>query len=117
MRSAVYRAGLRFRTRNGDLPGSPDLANRRSGWAVFVHGCFWHRHRGCAKSGVPRRNRAYWLDKLARNEARDRRALLALRRLGFDVRVVWQCELASPTRRARVLDRLVSGLKAARART
>src|SRR5262249_2591674 len=78
--------------RNGDLPGSPDAANRTRLWAVFVHGCFWHRHDGCVRTTTPKRNRAFWEAKFAANQTRDRRAGLALRRLGYTVVIVWECE-------------------------
>src|SRR5262249_22153551 len=84
--------GARFTTHNRDLPGSPDLANRSKGWSVFVHGCFWHGHEGCKKATVPKRNNAFWKKKIADNRARDVRKEAALRQLGHDVIVVWQCE-------------------------
>jgi DNA mismatch endonuclease (patch repair protein) len=85
--------GARYRTRNRDLPGSPDIANRSRRWAVFVHGCFWHHHRGCYRATIPKRNRAFWLDKFQANRARDARALRRLRRLGFRCLVVWECQI------------------------
>src|SRR5258708_3403168 len=79
----LSRLGLRFRTRNKDLPGSPDAANRAKRWAVFVHGCYWHSHARCAKATVPKRNRAFWVDKFATNRERDRRVVGELRAQGF----------------------------------
>ncbi len=84
--------GLRYRRKNRDLPGSPDFANRTRKWAVFVHGCFWHSHAGCFKATVPKRNRDFWLAKFATNRKRDRRAVTALRRRGYVVLVVWECD-------------------------
>ena len=83
--------GLRYRLSNRDLPGSPDFANRRARWAVFVHGCFWHRH-GCSASTTPARNREFWEAKFARNLARDARSIEELRVSGYRVLVVWECE-------------------------
>lgn len=101
VRAIVWRMGLRFRTNNGDLPGSPDLANRWRKWAIFVHGCFWHWHAGCRKATIPKRNRPYWLKKFATNRARDLRVARGLRRLGYAVLKVWQCQL-SPERIGRL---------------
>jgi DNA mismatch endonuclease (patch repair protein) len=91
VRSALAELGQRYRLQNRDLPGSPDLANRRARWAIFVHGCFWHRH-GCSATTTPTRNRDFWEAKFARNVARDARAIAALEELGYRVIVIWECE-------------------------
>lgn len=91
VRRVVAAMGWRYRTVNRDLPGSPDLANRTRKWAVFVHGCFWHRHKGCPKATVPKANRAFWLAKFSANQARDKHALTELRNMGFSVAIVWEC--------------------------
>lgn len=91
VRAALRLAGKSYRLHNRDLPGSPDAANRKRRWAIFVHGCFWHRH-GCKASTTPRRNAAYWQQKFSRNVARDQRAIRDLEARGFLVLVVWECE-------------------------
>ena len=96
VRSALHALGARFRTRNRDLPGSPDVANRSRRWAVFVHGCFWHRHQGCARTTTPTRNREFWQAKFDANVARDARVVDELRRRGYAVLVVWECETPRP---------------------
>lgn len=100
VRAMVSALGHRYRTHNRDLPGSPDLANRTRRWAVFVHGCYWHSHQGCRRATVPKNNRAFWEAKFAANRARDARALRALRRAGYRVAVVWECELVEAPERA-----------------
>jgi len=92
VRRALRALGHQFRVRNRDLPGSPDIANRTRRWAVFVHGCFWHRHKGCIRTTTPKRNRKFWTSKFELNQERDRRALRKLRRLGYKAVVVWECE-------------------------
>src|SRR5439155_18738791 len=87
---ALRGLGLRFGTRNKDLPGSPDIANRSRRWAVFVHGCFWHGHPGCAMATIPKRNRSFWLGKFTDNRARDRRVVRTLRYMGYRILVIWQ---------------------------
>ena len=94
VRQIIYDLGHRYRVENRDLPGSPDIANRSRGWAVFVHGCYWHRHRDCPKTTTPTRNRAFWEDKFKANVERDRRALRQLRQKGYRPIVVWECECA-----------------------
>ena len=104
VRAALRALGLHYRISNRDLPGSPDIANRRHRWAIFVHGCFWLRHGGCKRTTSPKRNAAFWSQKFEANVARDARAMAALDAMGFKVAVVWECEALLPTTRlARVL--------------
>lgn len=90
--AALRELGVAYRLNVKSLPGSPDFANRKRKWAVFVHGCYWHHHTGCKRATVPKTNEAFWRGKFADNRARDARAILALRRVGFRVAVVWECE-------------------------
>lgn len=99
VRRAVHRMGYRYRLHVRDLPGSPDLVFPRLRKVIFVHGCFWHRHR-CRRATTPATRRTFWLTKFAENRARDRRSIRALRRDGWDVYVVWECW----TRRGEWLD-------------
>ena len=108
VRQACRRLGMHYRTSNEDLPGSPDLANRSRRWAIFVHGCFWHRHAGCSKATTPKRNSEFWSAKLERNVERDRAVRVALRRLNFRVLTLWQCEAESPAVLARRLGKFCS---------
>ncbi len=93
---------FRYRVRNRNLPGSPDLANRARFWALFVNGCFWHGHKHCmkTKSGrsprVPASNRGYWQRKILENRRRDARKCRELRARGFTVALVWECQLTDP---------------------
>ena len=84
--------GLRFRLHGGKLPGRPDIVLPKYRTVVFVHGCFWHRHRGCRNCTTPTNRREWWLEKLNANAARDRLHSAALRRLGWKVVVVWECQ-------------------------
>jgi DNA mismatch endonuclease, patch repair protein len=105
VRRGARLAGVRFTRRNRDLPGSPDLANRKRRVAVFVHGCYWHRHIGCPRTTTPRNNRAFWIAKFARNVERDKEVIRDLAKLGFRIAVIWECEAADIDR---VVERLVS---------
>jgi DNA mismatch endonuclease (patch repair protein) len=84
--------GLRYRLNVRSLPGSPDLANKKGGWAIFVHGCFWHRHPGCAKATMPKRNAKFWREKFEANSRRDEIKIAALEAAGYHVAIVWECE-------------------------
>lgn len=92
VRRIAHRMGLRFRLHRKDLPGRPDLVFSRHRLAVFVHGCFWHQHDGCRFAHVPKSRVAFWVDKFAKNVARDRRNIESLRELGWRVGVIWECE-------------------------
>lgn len=95
LRSALWYAGHRYRLRNSDLPGRPDMANRSRKWAVFVNGCFWHQHPGCPRATVPGRNRDFWLEKFEANRRRDAANEATLRDDGYTVATVWECEIES----------------------
>jgi DNA mismatch endonuclease, patch repair protein len=112
VRRLLHGFGLRFRIRNRDLPGAPDVANRTQHWAVFVHGCFWHAHQGCHRATVPKRNRQFWTTKFADNRARDARVVRALRRRGYRTVIVWECEASHPLKLSQRLRRLLAGLNA-----
>lgn len=93
VRQVLTALGYRYRLNRGDLPGKPDVAFIGRRKAVFVHGCFWHGH-DCARGGrAPKANAEYWRAKIARNRARDARALDELRGMGWDALVLWECEL------------------------
>ncbi len=92
--AACRDLGITYRRNVRSLPGSPDLANKSRRWAIFVNGCFWHAHRGCRKATVPKRNNAFWVEKLASNRKRDAAKIRALRALGYRVMVVWECDIA-----------------------
>lgn len=104
VRSLLHRMGFRFRLHRRDLPGSPDIVLPRHGIVVFVHGCFWHRHAGCEHATTPKSNSEFWLQKFAKNVERDKRNRRDLRRLGWKVVVVWECELKKPAKLKRHLS-------------
>ena len=93
VRSALFRFGWRFRLHRKDLPGTPDLVFVGLRKVIFVHGCYWHGHRGCKYAKLPQTNRAFWRSKIHRNQVRDRAALRTLKQLGWKSLVVWTCEL------------------------
>ncbi len=105
VRRLIHALGYRYRLHGSDLPGKPDIVLPRHGKAVFVHGCFWHRHACPAGESTPATRVDYWQAKFDRNVARDRASLRKLRGLGWSVLVVWECQTRPRTR-----DRLRSRL-------
>src|SRR6185312_3210938 len=104
VRKIVHALGYRYRLHRRDLPGRPDLVLSRHRAVIFVHGCFWHRHRPpCALARLPKSRLSFWMPKLEANRMRDETTSEALARLGWRVLVVWECELSD---RERVTDKL-----------
>lgn len=97
VRSALHRAGYRFRLHVAGLPGKPDLVFAKHRAVIFVHGCYWHRHEGCPIASTPSTNREFWDDKFDANVKRDRQAREALQSEGWRVAVVWECETRKQT--------------------
>lgn len=98
VRAFVHKLGFRFRLHAADLPGRPDLIFPGRRKAIFVHGCFWHRHNHCILARVPKSRPEFWLPKLEKNKARDTANRRALTRLGWSSMVIWECELRNPIR-------------------
>lgn len=99
VRRALHAAGLRYRLHAKDLPGKPDIILPSRRIAIFVHGCFWHRHPdpSCKLARMPKSRIDFWQEKLEANRARDGRNEAALRAAGWDVRVIWECEISEHT--------------------
>lgn len=116
VRSAAHRAGMRFSLHDPGLPGRPDIVMPARRLAVFVHGCFWHRHGGCSKTTTPKANARFWREKFEANVARDARNLADLRKLGWRVVVVWECETHDTKQLRRRLLRLASAHPVRRSR-
>jgi DNA mismatch endonuclease (patch repair protein) len=96
VRKAAHKLGYRFRLHKTELPGTPDLVFSSRNVAVFVHGCFWHRHQDCRYCYNPKSNIEFWKEKFKNNVARDERAKRELERLGWRVAIIWECETADP---------------------
>lgn len=94
-RRALHRLGLRYTLHDRNLPGTPDVIFPKYNVAVFVHGCFWHRHTNCKKSATPKTNASFWETKFNANVERDSRKIRDLELKGWRVFVVWQCELST----------------------
>lgn len=93
MRKALFAAGFRYRKNDRRYPGSPDIVLPKYRTAIFINGCFWHGHTGCRYFVWPESNGDFWREKISRNMERDRQNCAALRAQGWNVIVVWECEL------------------------
>ncbi len=108
VRRVVHALGYRFRLHRRNLPGTPDLVFPKAKKVVFVHGCFWHRHRGCSRTTTPKTRAAYWVAKFAANVRRDARTQRQLKSAGWRVLVVWECQTFDPSALAKRLARFLA---------
>lgn len=104
VRSMLHRLGFRFRLGRSDLVGRPDIVLPRYRTVIFVHGCFWHRHKGCRFAYTPKTRQHFWLRKFESNVTRDRLVGARLRRSGWKVITVWECSLRRPAALSRRLE-------------
>ena len=106
VRRAAHSMGLRYRLYRRDLPGTPDLVFPKHRVVVFVHGCFWHRHRDCKKATTPKSRVEFWKSKFDRNTVRDRLAIEELGALGWRVAIIWECQTKDEEALSRILDEI-----------
>jgi len=105
VRRQLHALGYRFRLHRADLPGKPDIVLPKHRLAILVHGCFWHRHRGCKYAYSPKTRTEFWKNKFNSNVQRDQLVIQELERLGWNTAIVWECE----TRNADSLQELLLG--------
>lgn len=97
VRSWLHINGWRFRLYGKELPGRPDIVMKKNSTVIFVHGCFWHSHQNCSRSTKPKTNREFWKKKLEINKERDKKVREQLTQLGWNVIIIWECEIKNGT--------------------
>lgn len=107
VRSLLHRVGYRFRVHVSSLPGKPDIVLPKYRTVIFVHGCFWHRHKGCKAATTPKSHRKFWAEKFKRNIANDRKHVRQLRQLSWKVVTVWECQLRHPGKVLRHIEKML----------
>ena len=107
LRSALWRRGFRYRVNVKRLPGTPDIVLPKYRTSIFVHGCFWHGHKDCKNATTPKTNTDFWTAKIARNQQRDQEAWRQLEAKGWNVIIVWECQLKKA-----VLEETISRVEA-----
>lgn len=113
LRHALWDKGFRYRINDKNLPGKPDIVFPKYKTIIFVHGCFWHGHTGCKRFVVPQTNTEFWTSKINRNKDRDQEVWRKLESLGWNVIIVWECQLTKETFNdsvSRITDELNSNL-------
>lgn len=109
VRSLLHRMGYRFRLQRKDLPGKPDIVLPRYKTIILVHGCFWHRHKGCRYAYNPKSRVDFWQKKFNLNVKRDQKIQNELLKLGWKVYVVWECETKKPELLVNKLQQMLEG--------
>lgn len=107
-RKFLFSKGFGYRVNDKRYPGSPDIVLTKYKTAVFVHGCFWHGHPGCKASTLPETRKEFWKKKINDTKLRDKRNIEALKNLGWNVIVIWQCEIKNSAGRQERLEYLVT---------
>ena len=108
VRSFLHARGFRYRLHVRTLPGKPDIVLPRYSTVILVHGCFWHGHKGCARATQPKTHSAFWTKKLSRNVERDKAVCRTLRKMGWKVLVLWECEVRKTAKLERCARELSS---------
>lgn len=118
VRKYLHAAGFRYRLHVKDLPGKPDIVLPKYNTVIFIHGCFWHGHQ-CLLFKWPSTNVEFWLKKIERNRFLDNQSLVALQEKGWNVQIIWECEIRKLKKLGTTerLDKLVTKLKDTKARS
>ena len=113
VRRLLHSMGFRFRLHTRNLPGTPDIVLPRHRKVVFVNGCFWHRHKGCKRASMPKSNVPFWRSKLRKNVRRQSLDIGELERMGWKVKIVWECDTRDPGALSRDLGQFLHRSKRA----
>ncbi len=109
VRSLLHHMGYRFRLHKKDLPGKPDIVLVKHKTVIFVNGCFWHRHKGCKYAYSPKSRKLFWQEKVNGNIERDNKKRIELKRLGWRVIIIWECEINNKQKLKRKLTTSLAG--------
>lgn len=109
VRHAAHALGFRYRLHRKDIPGCPDLVFPSKCKIIFVHGCFWHRHKGCSRCRLPKSRLNFWKSKLVTNVERDKKVKKKLQRLGWNILVIWECQTLHEKELKTTLRRFLEG--------
>ncbi len=97
VRKFLFSKGLRYRKNQKGLPGKPDIVSRKHSCIVFVNGCFWHGHENCRRFSLPKSRTEFWREKIERNIERDGRNNDIIKSMGWNVLVIWECQVKNKT--------------------
>jgi DNA mismatch endonuclease (patch repair protein) len=107
VRKFLFSHGFRYRKNDKRYPGKPDIVLPKYRTMIFVHGCFWHGHENCKAAELPKTNTDFWKKKISDNRVRDQKNIEILRKEGWNVTIIWQCEIKNKNKRKERLDLLL----------
>ena len=112
IRKALWQMGYRYRLHYKKLPGKPDIVFVKDKIAIFIHGCFWHRHKNCIEASRPKTNSDYWEIKINKNIERDKKHTKEIKKLGWEVIIIWECSVHNEIENNIILiNKLIKKLK------
>lgn len=111
VRRRLFSEGFRYRKNDKRYPGKPDIVIPKYKTIIFIHGCFWHGHKNCKHSVLPTSNVTYWKEKIEKNFNRDKRNIAKLKQEGWNVIVVWGCEIETINKQEKRLNKLIKEIK------
>ncbi len=111
VRSFLFKQGFRFRKNVKSLPGKPDIVLQKYKSVIFVNGCFWHGHKKCKASTLPETRKEFWTNKIKANIDRDKRNIKELRKLGWKIITIWQCEIKTSDKREKRFKKLIKQIE------
>lgn len=106
VRKWLFSQGFRFRKNDKRYPGKPDIVLPKYKTMIFINGCFWHGHEGCINSELPKTNIDFWKDKIEKNKINDENSISKIEEMGYNVIVIWQCQLSNKKKRSDTLSQL-----------
>jgi len=98
VRKFLFSKGLRYKLHDNNLPGKPDIVMPKYKKIILIHGCFWHGHEGCRYFVIPKTRTEWWVSKIRRNKETDLKTIDALQKMGWSIKIIWECELNSPVK-------------------
>ena len=113
LRLSLWHAGIRYVKNCRDLPGRPDIYVKKYKSAIFMNGCFWHQHKGCADARIPKTNETFWKEKFTKNYYRDEEIKKNLISAGIQVIIVWECTVNSMMRNSECKEKIISEIVSA----
>ena len=111
VRKFLFANGFRYRKNDKKLPGKPDIVLPKYKIVIFVHGCFWHGHKGCSKAIKPSTNKDFWNTKIEKNRIRDKKVQETLKEIGWKVIVIWECQLRNQELLKQTLSKVINKIK------